>query len=150
VRRKPTAAVAALATGLALYPAWHSGGHVWRRLNGDYHVYHAYTPADRQRAFITALPLPASVFDFYAQRVKRGDRVYYNVMESGFGSFFTLPEIVAAVGRFYLLPAVQVTRLRDATVVLSWFEDPSQLHIHFPIQSEAGLQPFYVSRIKTP
>ena len=80
----------------------------------------------------------------------RGDRIYFQVKPSGFGRFFDLPSIVAAVGRFYLLPAVQVPDLREATVVLSYFADPSLLHIHFPIQSRAGLQPIFVSRIKTP
>jgi len=150
VRSKAQAAFAVAATAVARYSAWHSGHHVWRRLDADYRTYHAYTPSQRQEAFITGLPLPASVFDFYADRVRRGDRVYFNVMESGFGSFFSLPEIVAAVGRFYLLPAVQVTRLRDATVVLSWFKDPSQLDVHFVTQAEAGLQPFYVSHIRAP
>jgi hypothetical protein len=45
---------------------------------------------------------------------------------------------------------VQVANVRDATVVLSYYRDPGALHVHFPTQAEAGLQPIYVSRIRAP
>ena len=54
------------------------------------------------------------------------------------------------LGRFYLLPAVQTTDLTDATVVVSYFEDPALLHMKFITQVQAGLQPLWVSRIRAP
>jgi len=69
---------------------------------------------------------------------------------SGLGPDLDLPSAVAAAGRFYLLPAVQATSLADATVVVSYFEDPSLLHLRFVTQVQAGEQPLYVSRIRAP
>jgi len=45
---------------------------------------------------------------------------------------------------------VQAPDLRHATVVISYYADPSLLHRHFPTQVEAGLQPIFVSRLRTP
>jgi hypothetical protein len=142
--------VVAAVTALALYSAWHSGGHVWRRLAADHRTYAAYSDLQRRREPLDRLPLPGDVFDFYRSHLRRGDRVYFNVMPSGFGPYFDLPGIVAAAGRFYFLPAVQAPDLRRATVVVSYFADPASLKIHFPTQVQAGQQPFYVSRIRTP
>jgi hypothetical protein len=71
-------------------------------------------------------------------------------MPSGYGPNFDLPGIVEALGRFYFLPAVQTASLRDATVVVSYFADPSLLHVTFLTQVRAGLQPLWVSRISAP
>jgi hypothetical protein len=142
--------VAAAATALALASAWHSGRHMWHRLQEDRKTYAALTPAQRRQAPLTAIPLPADVFDFYADRLSRGDRVYYQVQQSGFSHEFDLPTIVAAAGRFYLLPSVQTSDLAKATVVVSFKADPSLLHVKFVTQQQAGLQPFFVSRISAP
>jgi hypothetical protein len=93
------------------------------------------------------LPLPANVFDFYRAYLRSGDRVYFQVLESGFGPFADLPTVVATVGRYYLLPAVAVARLEDANVVVSWEADPGLLGVEFEEQHRAGLQLFFVSRI---
>jgi len=143
-------AVAAAATVLALASAVHSGRHMWHRLQHDGDTYAALTPTQRRQAPVTAIPLPADVFDFYADRVVHGDRVYYQVSPSGFSHSFDLPTIVQAVGRFYLLPSVQVTDLSRATVVVSYMADPSALHVKFVTKQQAGLQPFYVARISSP
>lgn len=144
------AAVVGVATVVALASAWHSGGHVWRRLDSGYRTYSAYTPAQRRHAPIDAIPLPSDVFDFYADHLEPRDRVYFLVLRSGFGQFFTLQQIVAATGRFYLLPAVQVKNLRDATVVVTYDRDPSTLPVRFLTEAQAGQQPIYVARIRLP
>jgi hypothetical protein len=107
----------------------------------------ALSSSGRARAPIDALPLPSNVFDFYRDRLRRGDRYYLQVLESGFGPFADLPTAVATVGRFYLLPAVQVATLAEANVVLSWEADPGLLGVRFSEQHRAGLQLFFVSRI---
>jgi len=142
--------VVGVATAVALASAWHSGGHVWRRLDSAYRTYAAYTPAERRQAPIAAIPLDPAVFDFYADRLLPHDRVYFLTMPSGFGQFFTLPQIIAATGRFYLLPAVQVARLRDATVVVTYDRDPNTLPVHFITEAQAGQQAIYVARIRLP
>ena len=80
----------------------------------------------------------------------KGDRIYFQVQQSGFSSFMDLPTAVETAGRYYLLPAVQVTDLRKATVVVSWLADPGLLHVHFVTQKRLGLQLMFVSRIRAP
>jgi hypothetical protein len=147
-RRSLSGALAAVATAVALYSAWYSGGHVWRRIDAQYRAAASLTPLQRKHAPIDTLPLPSDIFDFYAAHVGRGDRIYYQVLPSGFGPSLDLPTIVGRVGDFYLLPSVRASDLRHATVVLSWYADPAQLHVHFPVQVRAGLQPIYVSRLR--
>jgi hypothetical protein len=143
----PSRWIAAVAVGVALYSAWHSGGHVWRRFSADYRTYAADTSLQRQHAPLDESGLPSDVFDFYAEHLHRGDRVYFQVLPVPFGNYLDLPGIIAAAGRFYLLPAVQVTDLRRATVVVSFRESPKKLHLHFTSQAEYGHRPIYVSRL---
>jgi hypothetical protein len=143
------ATLVAVATVIALYSAWHSGRHMWRRLHSDYRTYSAYTDLQRRRSPLDAIPLPSDVFDFYAAHLRPGDRFYLDVKEGGYG-IFDLPTIFAFAGQFYLLPAVEVPDVRDATVVVSYYRDPGLLHVHFLTQVEAGLQPIFVSRIRVP
>jgi hypothetical protein len=147
LRVAPGTVAATAATVVALYSAWHSGGQVWRGLSSEQRTYAAYSDAQRVRAPLDKIPLPSDIFDFYRAYVGRGDRIYYQVLPSGFGQFFDLPSIVAASGRFYLLPAVQEEDLRHANVVVSYFQDPGLLHVHFVTQERAGLQPIFVTRI---
>jgi hypothetical protein len=142
-------AIAGAATVLALVSAWHSGRHIWHRLDSDYRTYAGYTDLQRRHAPLTVLELPGNVFDWYAQYVARGDRVYYQVLPSGLGTM-DLPTAVRFAGSFYLLPAVQVTDPKKATVVVSFMADPTYLHLKFLTQKRAGEQPIYVSRVRAP
>ena len=142
--------LAAVATALALLSAWHSIGHMRRILGAERSSYSTMTAADRRRLPVTNATLDGQIFDFFAAYLTKGDRVYFQVMPSGFSPAFDLPSIVAALGRWYLLPAMQTTDLKNATVVVSYFEDPARLHIPFITQVRAGLQPLWVSRIKSP
>ena len=137
-------------TALVLYSAWHTGSHMWARLGQDRATYARYSEYQRSQAVALNLPLTGAPFDFYRAHLVRGDRIFFQVAPGGYGEFATLPQIVAAVGRYYLLPAVQVPDLKDATVVLSWEADPARLGVHFVTQAEDALEPFYVSRLKTP
>jgi len=143
-------AVAGAATVVALLSVLHTGGHVWRRIGDDYRNYSGYTDEQRRHAVLDVIPLPADIFDFYKAYTERGDRIYFQVMPSGFGSWADLPTAVATAGRWYLLPAVQTTNLDDATVVISYHADPAQLPVHYLTQVRAGLQPIVVSRIRPP
>lgn len=139
----------AAASVVALVSAWHSGRHMWHRLDHDYQSYKAYTPTERRHAPLAALGLDGNVFDWYATYVGRGDRVYYQVLPSGLGTM-DLPTAVKYAGSFYLLPAVQVTDPAKATVIVSFMADPSFIHLHFVTQQRSGLQPFFVSRVRAP
>jgi hypothetical protein len=120
---------------------------VWRQLELEHTIYGGYSDIQRERAPVADVPLPTGAFDFFAAHVRRGDRIYFQVTPAGFSEFFDLPEIISGAGRFYLLPAVQVKDLGDATVVVSWGEDPSRLQLHYVSQVRFGLLPIYVSRL---
>ena len=141
---------AAAATIVALLSAWHSGRHMWRLLGTERRVYGAYSDVDRRRAPVTQLELPADTFDWYASFLARGDRAYYQVLQSGFSHDFDLPALFGYAARFYLLPAVEETDPSKATVVVSYHADPSQLPLRYLTQKRAGLQPIFVSRVRAP
>ena len=143
-------AVVWAATLLALVSAWHSGRHMWHRLNQDYATYHALTSTQRLQSFFGVIQEDPGVFEFYAHYLVRGDRVYYQVQPSGLSSFLDLPTAVETAGRYYLLPAVQVSNLHNATVVVSYLADPGLLHVLFLTQQRLGLQLMFVSRIRAP
>jgi hypothetical protein len=138
---------AAVATALAGASALMHGPDVWSKLSRERARDAALTAQQREHAPLDALPLPANVFDYYRAHLRLGDRVYFQVLESGFGPFADLPTVVATVGRYYLLPAVAVEGLEDANVVVSWEADPGLLGLQFVEQHRAGLQLFFVSRI---
>jgi len=130
--------VIATATVLALVSAWHLGPHMWGRI-----------AIERQHAPLSGLGLDGYVFDWYAKYLARGDRIYFQVQQSGLGTL-DLPSAVLLGGSFYLLPAVAVKDLSKATVVVSWLADPGLLHVHFITQQRLGLQLMFVSRIRAP
>jgi hypothetical protein len=143
-------AVAAVAVAVALASAWHSGGHMRRSLDSAHHLYAGYSDEQRRHAAIDQMSLPGEVFDFYKDRLIRGDRIYFQVKQSGLGQFLDLPTAVRYAGRFYLLPAVEARDLAHATVVVTFYDDPSLLHVRYLTQVQAGQQPIYVSRISLP
>jgi hypothetical protein len=138
---------AVVAIAFAGASAFMHGPDAWSKLGRERARDAALTAQERERAPLDALPLPANVFDFYRAHLRLGDRVYFQVLESGFGPFADLPTVVATVGRYYLLPAVAVDRLEDANVVVSWEADPGLLGLQFEEQHRAGLQLFFVSRV---
>jgi hypothetical protein len=140
----PVRVVAAVATVLALVSAWHSGRHMWHRVQEDYSTYSAYTPLERVHAPATWVQLDGNTFDWYAQFLTRGDRVYIQVDAEH------EPRVVRMLAGYYLLPAVEVDDPSQATVVVSYYADPSTLGIHFLTQQQAGEQPIFVSRISSP
>jgi hypothetical protein len=120
----------------------------WNMLRAERARDEVLTARERREAPLTSIPLAAAVFDYYRAFLRPDDRVYFQVLERGFGDFADLPTLVSAAGRFWLLPAVQVADLEDATVVLSWERDPGELGIPFVEQHRSGKQQlFFVSRI---
>jgi hypothetical protein len=107
----------------------------------------ALTERERERTPITAIPLNADIFDFYRANLRPDDRVYFHVIESGFSPTIDYPGVVATAGRFWLLPAVRVEDVDDATVVVSWERDPSELDVSYSQHIRAGQQALWVSRI---
>jgi hypothetical protein len=150
--RRPSnaTALAAVATAIALASAWHTGDRMWRHLGEQGRVYGNYTDEQRRHAAIDSMGMPSDIFDWYRQFVVRGDRIYYQVRASGYSSFFDLPTAIRYVGAYYLLPALPAKDLADATVVITFFDDPKALGVSYVTQQQAGIQPIFVSRIKAP
>ena len=121
-----------------------------RLLGQERRTYAQLSPTERRQAPVSQLKMDGGIFDFFASFLASGDRVYFQVEPSGFSSNLDLPTAISDLGNFYFLPAMQTTKLSDATVVVSYFEDPSLLHVKFITQVRAGLQPIWVSRIKAP
>jgi len=148
--RQLSGVLAGVATALALLSAWHSVGHMRRLLREERATNRALTPAERRQAPVAHAQLNGQIFDFFAAYLAKGDRVYFQVRESGFSSYLDYQTAFAYAARYLFLPALQTTNLKDATVVVTYFEDPKQLHVHYITQQEAGLQPIFVSRIRAP
>ena len=101
---------------------------------------------ERELAFGALIPTRMDVFDFYRRSLRQDDRYYMQVTDAPFGAA-SRAVVVRNVARFYLAPAVEVSRPRDATVVLSYEADPGLLALRYSEQVRAGLQLFFVSRI---
>jgi hypothetical protein len=136
-------ALTGVVTAVALFSSWHSGRDMWRYMAHDHRAYSMYTELERRHTPIDRVPLPSDVFDWYAERVHKGDRVYLQIQPGR-----ARVDAIEAAFRFYLLPAVVVAELADANVIVSYFEDPAQLGVPLLSQERAGLQLFFVSRIE--
>jgi hypothetical protein len=135
---------AAAATVLALASGWHSGRHVWHRIQQDHATLSAYTPVERTHAPATWVGIDATIFDWYRQYLAKGDRFYLQVDPQHD------PHIAQMLAGYYLLPAAEVSDPSSATVVVSYFSNPNTLGLHFLTQEQAGEQPLFVSRISAP
>lgn len=136
-------AVAALA-----YSVWAGGPHTWRSLDNEYNRFESTPRAEREHAFITLLPMPIDVFAWYRAQLRLGDRYYVHGAPGGYSRTASLREVVRNVGRLYFVPAVEVDRVEDADVIVSWGVDPAELGLTFCRQARAGLQPYFVSRVR--
>jgi hypothetical protein len=120
-------------TAAALVSVWHGARPTWHQLGAGYATYAAYSGTERLEAPLTSAAFPVVVGDLFAfasADLVRGDRVYFQVPRTPYGTL-DLHDTVAALGRFFFLPAVEVRSLDDATVVFSYDANPSALHRRF-------------------
>ena len=136
----------ALFLAVALFSVTHAYPTDWNGLHEDRVHYEGLTPKEQAHAPGDHIPLSVDVFDFYRDRLRRGDRYFLQVQPGAFGNI-DKPTAVATFGRFYLLPAVLVDDLLRATVVLSWDADPRALGLPYSRIDEAGKQMIFVARI---
>jgi hypothetical protein len=138
-------AVAVVAVGVASVV---KGFGFTREIAGSIHAEGAALTAEqRAHAPGDAMPLPMDRFDFWRSSLRGDDRYWLDVNQTGFGRFLDLPSAVAALARFYLLPATQAASVDDATVVLSWDADPARLGLRFSDVRREGLQLVFASRL---
>jgi hypothetical protein len=115
---------------------------MWRYLDREYATYSQHSALERHHAASNEMGHPGEVFDFYADRVFRGDRIYLQIAPGR-----ARPDAIEAAARYYLLPAVVVADLADANVIVSFYQDPATLGVRLLTREQAGLQPIFVSRI---
>jgi hypothetical protein len=101
---------------------------------------------ERARAPARELGLPPDLFEFYRDRLRRGDRYYFHVIQEPYGTA-DLPTTVKAYGRYFFLPAILVDDPQEATVVLGWRLNPNDLGLPYESFEQAGDQPHYVARV---
>jgi hypothetical protein len=119
----------------------------WSVMRSERAPFVGYTALERDQAFGTLLPLAMSYFDWYREYLTPADRYFIQIEPAAFSSFVDKDTLVRRVAHLYLLPSLEATDLAHATVVLSWDDDPSRLHLRFSSQARLGQQLFYVSRI---
>ena len=139
---------AGLVTALALVSIWHAAAPTWRRLNDGHRTFAAYSDTARRQAASVNAGFAGTLWDQIASYVDRGDRVYYQVPSRPYGTL-DLHDTVAALGRWYLAPAVETTDPADATVVISYEADPSALRSEWLLQRQLGDRIFF-SRVRYP
>jgi len=142
--------LAGLVTGVALLSVWHEARPAWRQLDQGYDTYSAYSPSARRSAPITGAGVPAVVadlFSFVSSNLQRGDRIYFQVPRTKYGTL-DLHDTIGELGRYFFLPAVEVDSVDDATVVFSYNADPGKLRRRFVGQLRFG--PSTLSRLAFP
>lgn len=149
--RPPSAIVAAAAFGLALLLL--AGSSIrgvrttWQVVRAESAAYAPLSREERDLVFITRMGMPAGLFEWYRGQLRRGDRYYVHGAPGGFGQFADLRTTVRAIGRLHFLPAVEVDDPAEADVIVTWQADPSELGLTYWSQSQAGQQPFFLSRV---
>ena len=147
-RRRSAVAALATVTVLALaYSGWKDIPHSWRLMRTQYVAYSGYTRTQRDRAFGTSIPMPMDILDFWRSHLRPWDRYWIQMPHEAFSSNGDKKYVAQLISHVYLLPAIETTKLSQATVVLSWDADPKTLHLGFWEQFRAGQQLIYVSRI---
>jgi hypothetical protein len=119
----------------------------WSAMRSERAPFVGYTALQRDQAFGALLPLAMSYFEWYRQYLRPDDRYFVQIEPAAFSSYVDKDTLVRRVAHLYLLPSLEATDLAHATVVLSWDDDPSRLHMRFSSQARLGEQLFFVSRI---
>ena len=115
---------AGLLTAVALASVWHAAAPTWRKLDADHEdvrglLRHRAPPGrERERG------LRRDALGHVGSYVHGNDRIYFQAPHRPYGTL-DLHDTVAALGRWYLAPATEVTDPADATVVLSYEADPA-------------------------
>jgi hypothetical protein len=139
---------AGLVTVLALASVWHAAAPTWRKLNADYRAFSAYSELQRDGAASANAGFNPELFAALASSIDDDDRVYFQVPRRPYGTL-DLHDTFAALGRYYLAPAVEVTDPDDATVVVSYEADPADLGREILLQRQLGPR-IFVSRLESP
>jgi hypothetical protein len=148
VRPLVGSAVAAATVAALVWSGWHDVPRSWRLMRDQHVQYASMTRTQRDQAFGALVPIRMDIFDFWRAWLRPGDRYYIQIPNEAFSSTADKKLVVRTISHLYLLPATEAKDLADATVVLSWDDDPAKLHLHYIEQERAGLQLIFVSRVR--
>jgi hypothetical protein len=148
-RRIATTALALLAVAALVVSGWKDVPHSWRMLRSQHAAYAGYTRDQRDRAFGTSIPMPMEILDFWRQWLRPWDRYWIQMPHEAFSTNGDKKYVARLISHVYLLPAIETTDPKQATVILSWDADPAVLHLQFWQQFRAGQQLIFVSRVKS-
>ncbi len=102
-------------------------GDTWRFLGDQHESYAELTSAEPNIVPEFQALLPVSAVNFFASRMRRGDRFYVQAADGPFIAGVDYPTAVRTFARFQLLPAVLVRDPADADVVLAIGAEPAAL-----------------------
>ena len=145
-----TRALVALCAAVAVASAALTLPATWRWLTEQRADLEGLTAVDREQAAGFNNRLPVGGFDFFRANVRRGDRVYVLARQGTSVRGVDFPTAARTFARYYLLPAIVVDDVRDATVVVAIAEDPKQLGLEYKsvLTDEDGA--FVVARVEDP
>jgi hypothetical protein len=146
-RRVAATAVAAVAVFALGWSAWKDVPHSWRLLRTQHDAYAGYTRAERDRAFGVSIPMPMVIFDYWRNYLRPWDRYYIQIPHEAFSSNGDKKYVARLISHVYLLPAIETTDPKKATVVLSWDADPGTLPLQYSVKFQSGRQPIFVARV---
>lgn len=145
-----TRALVALCAALALASAVSTLPATWQWLSDERAQLEGLSAVDRYQAAGFGNRLPVGAFDFFRANVKRGDRVYVLARPGTSVRGVDFPTAARTFARYYLLPAIVVDDVRDATVVVAIGENPRKLGAAYTsvLRDENGT--FVVARLRDP
>lgn len=145
-----TRALVVACAGVALASAAITLPDTWRWLSEQRRELAQLTAVDRQQAPGFNNRLPVGGFDFFRAHVRRGDRVFVLARTGTSLRGVDFPTAARTFARYYLLPAIVVDDLADATVVVSIGANPRTLGRTFASVVSDDNGTFVVARIKDP
>ena len=137
-------AAIALASALITLPD------TWRWLADQRSGLERLTALDRHQAPGFNNRLPVGAFDFFRANVGRGDRVFVLARPGTSVRGVDFPTAARTFARYYLLPAIVVDDVRDATVVVAIAADPKMLGPTYKSVLTEDNGTFVVARIEDP
>jgi hypothetical protein len=145
-----TRPLVAACAALALVSAALTLPDTWRWLSDQHSELTELTAVDRFQAPGFNNRLPVGGFDFFRANVKRGDRVFVLARPGTSLRGVDFPTAARTFARYYLLPAIVVDDVRDATVVVAIGENPRTLGQRYTsvLTDDGGT--FVVARIRDP
>src|SRR5918994_6825090 len=122
----------------------------WAWLSEQHAVSAELSDASRFQAAGFNNRLPVGGFDFFRTHVKRGDRVYVLARAGTSTRGVDFPTATRTFARYYLLPAIVVDDVHDATVVVAIGADPRTLPVRYASVLEQDNGTFVVARVRDP